>query len=340
MKSIYAIIFASALTLCACGGSGSGTDFADSLASEDTLSTTAVKIMRFDMAAMRLAEDFTPDAVDSLLELYPEVADFLMKVGGGANPQDAVREYAASQVVKVFAPDIQNRLPSLNAREAELGRLKARMDSRFGQGMFPARVVGFATPYNQRVILLADTVALIGLNHYLGADYEGYDGFADYQRILSSPDRMAVDIAEAVIASRFPYQPMSGATALSRMLYEGALLHEIHKLLPSVPLNVVMGYTPEQLAAAESSEANAWRALVGRGVIYSVDPLDADRLVMPAPYTYQLGQNSTPRMGRYIGYKLIEKYIETNPEISPRGLLSPAVYSADSTLVKSKYTGQ
>lgn len=336
--SSLSVLFLSASVLSSCHNA----EKTDAPATADTITYSSEPIRRFDIEARNYGLQPSDSLADSIIGRYGAVVDFLAAVDarhGATARREALGDYAHSPVLDVFLPDVQKRLPDLSGAEDALGQVKARMSGLFGTDLFPKAVVGFETPYNQRVILLADTVALVGLNHYLGPDYPGYAGFADYQRVLNRPERMAIDVAEAVLSSRYPYESGGSSTVLSRIIYEGVMLHALQQLLPAMPLHEIMGYTPEQLAEAERTQQQAWQQLAREGTLYSIDPMQAERLVSPAPYTQQLGAGSVPRMGRFIGYNLVSKYMDNNGGVDLKSMLQPSFYGAETTVVKSQYAG-
>ena len=68
----------------------------------------------------------------------------------------------------------------------------------------PPEIYSAVITYNQSIIL-ADTVMLLGLNHYLGCDYEGYKHLDGYRRATkTAAARLPYDIAESIIATAYP----------------------------------------------------------------------------------------------------------------------------------------
>lgn len=201
---------------------------------------------------------------------------------------------------------------------------------------FPSRIFGIVTPYSQSVVI-ADTVLLLGLNHYLGADYKGYEGFDDYRRRLKVPSRITYDVAEAVIRTHHPFEPQGTPTALSRMAYEGAVAMAVSRVVPGATPAKALTYGDDEMAWLTANEANIWRRLVDADLLFSVDPIVAERLVAPSPRTVIVNAEAPGRTGRFVGYRMIESYMRSHPEASLESLLSPAFYSSRSMLVDAGY---
>lgn len=286
----------------------------------------------------RLDRVASPVAQSEIVDSFAPALDVLARIGGSVSREEAFRSYSVSAAQRVFGPDMERLLPDLSETESQLGLLRSNFEQKLPEVRFPARTFGYATPYNQSVII-ADTVMLIGLNHYLGAGYPGYASFDVYRRRLKEPQRIPIDVAEAVIASGRPYETTAESTVISRMLYEGALLYALSELLPDADEAALMGYTEEELQWARRNEADAWRKMVETDMLYSTDTSLADRLVMPAPATLSVNPEAPGRFGRYLGLQIVKSYMEQN---SPDGgiafLLSPEFYSSRSTLKNAAFS--
>ena len=274
------------------------------------------------------AEVSVPDSI------LPEYEAFMKVVGADAS---APEQWAASPVVKVFTPDVDSVFTSLKPLEAALGGILARAPA---EGVeLPRRRYAAVVWGRPESIMFCDSVMLIALNHYLGADYAGYTGMPVYRRASKTPERLPLDVAEALLGTQYPYEPSQDATVLSRLLYEGAQA-ALRMRVAACSAVDALGYTDQEYALLSDHESELWQMLVGRGLLYSTLPSDADRLVEAAPSTAILAQQAPGRAGRFIGYRIVEAYLSSHPGVSPVELLAPAFYRSESALRESGYTGR
>lgn len=297
-----------------------------------------MEIERFDRASMAFP---TMDGAgrDSIKARYGEVIDFMSMLVGTASADSVMEALGSSAAVRVFQPDIESRLTDLTDVERQLGGARDRATSDFEGLAFPRRVIGIVMPYEQSVVVV-DTIVLVGLNHYLGADYEGYAGFDDYRRRLKEPGRMVYDVVEAVVRTRFPLVSEGRMTVGGRMAYEGAIARMVEELIGGSTAASALGYSDEQFARAEDDEQMIWRGLVGDGTLYSMDQALAERLVAPAPYSTIVGAQVPGRIGRFVGYRLVDSYLKNNSGSTVEGLLSSGAYADDDFVVRSGYVGR
>lgn len=265
-----------------------------------------------------------------------DVIDVWFNIQGKHNVNDSTLiEYSKSRAVTVFSPDICALFDVETCNFSVILKLQDNICNHFDDSVF-YDIYSVVSPYNQS-IFIADNMMFVGLNHYLGADYAGYDYFEPYQRITKTPEHLVYDIAEATIIDKFPYKSKEDESVLNILLYNGAILYAIMQLVPDADLAEAMGYTQEQLSWAEDNEKNAWSALISRKLLYSTNQLDANRLVNPSPVTSILHHESPGRLGRYMGYKIVKSYVDKHPKVDLKWLLSSDFYNSMQSLIDSGY---
>lgn len=294
-------------------------------------------IERFDRVVSGY-KDLSETQRDSVRNVYKPVVDFMTALTGATDSDSMMMLLAGSKAVEVFQPDIEARLGDLGVVETALGDATRRAEADFADLKFPRRVIGIVMPYDQSVVV-CDSVVLIGLNHYLGADYPGYSGFDDYRRALKVKQRIASDVVEATVRSFFPYEWHDGSTVASRIAYEGAVLKMVSDLL-SAGVGDILGYNDDELNMVSDNESELWTALVSSEKLYSVDRNDADRLVVPAPFS-TLGVLKAPgRVGGFLGFKMIDSYLSKNSKVNVYDVLNKKLYNEEGFVVRSGYVGK
>lgn len=302
--------------------------------SDNTPSQKAT-IARLDLAI----EDYNTMSKDqqSLICDSFSVAINALKIAlNTSEPSDSfLHRLSLSQGVKIFTPDIKNVFKSLDSIERIIGITKHNMMHTIPQLRFP-QLYGIVSTYNQSIIMV-DSIMLIGLNHYLGCDYPGYSNFEKYQRAIKTPTHLPYDIIEAIIRDQFPYQSSSDETTINRLLYEGAVVAAISKIIPDASILEALGYTHEQFQWLSDNKSQMWKALITRQMLYSSDPIVAERLILPSPATTILHPEAPGRAGRYIGVSIVESYLSKYPNTDFSFLLSSDFYNNPASLVNSGY---
>lgn len=296
---------------------------------------TPVVICRFDLAADTAANSDSICRAEIVARYLLPLKAIAYSMLDDRSPSEIMSEYISSPAFKVFTPDVRNIFPNLDEVQRHLttsfGVLR---DSSLS---VPTALFSIVSPYNQSVIRL-DSVMLISLNHYLGADYPGYDGMDAYRRRLKTPQRIPVDVTESVIRYNFPAAGWDfGNSALCRMLYEGAVLSVLKNALSDYSLADLLGYTSQEWQWCLDNEHNIWSTLASRNLLYTTSPMDVARLIYPSPATAAVHPDAPGGLGRFVGYRIVSSYLKKYPSTSLQRLFSSDFISSRETLVKAGY---
>lgn len=298
-------------------------------------SVAPIEIVRFDTIETSYLS-LSQEQKDSVIQEYAQEIKFFQSLNHISSADSAMLYLALSPSVEVFGPDIRSRLADLAPAEVRIGELADRLPGVLPEAAMPIRLSGVILPYRQSIVL-SDSVLIIGLNHYLGPDYEGYSTFDPYTREQKSVDRLPYHVAEAIVGSTYPYKAEEGATALSRMLYEGAVVEVLTRLFPDVSTTELMGYTQQQMDDLDANESTLWQRIIAGNMLYDVDPMVAARLTEPGSATSVISPDAPPRAGRYLGWRIVRAYVRAHPETTAEMLLSPGFYGSHQSLKDSGY---
>lgn len=197
------------------------------------------------------------------------------------------------------------------------------------------KVVGVVSPYNQTVVTHPDGYIFIALNHYLGAESAAYVGFPAYIKRLKVLQQLPVDVALATAAALSPAQFTDSPTLLNVLLYQGALLQQALGRLPQgTPERLLLGMGEEDYEWCSKNEAQIWKSLIDRELLYSTDYAVIDRLTRPAPASALIHADAPGKAALYIALKIAQSY---NKENGSPLLPEPQFYNNRKTLVKSAY---
>lgn len=329
MKLTSAIFILTVLLLCSCGGEGASSPNPFVLnENTDTLSKEPVDIVRIDKFIA--GYDNANGSENSVFmtdngELMWGYGKFVADVDSVDNR--TLSEGSSSRVTAMFQPQVDSVFTDLESERNAFGRLLAL--SRHNRLELPP--IKFATVVwgSPRSIVVMDTInaVYIALNHYLGANHPAYDGWPDYQRVLKTRRQIPVDVAEALLAVNYPYNPGENTTVLSRLLYEGGLAMAKQALVPDASLESILGLGAEALEESSRHEAFIWKQLLQENKLYSTDSELMSNLFDSRPASTRISPDAPGRAVRYTAYRLVASYLQNNPDTELKFLLSPEFYN-------------
>jgi len=162
----------------------------------------------------------------------------------------------------------------------------------------------------------------ISLDKYLGSNYEIYSQmFEKYLRRRMFKQMLPIDVMRAWLIAEFPYNDTVHRNLLTNMIYQGRIQYALDAIFPNTPDTLKWGYTYPQWAWANMYEKNIWDYLVDRKLLFSDSSIDIKIFTGEAPFTTAFHNNSAPRSGTFIGYKIVQSYMDRHPEVSLKELM-------------------
>ena len=176
------------------------------------------------------------------------------------------------------------------------------------------RVIAFTNYVHYREkIVVTDTVVLLAVDNYLGADHEFYGNFPKYIAQNLRPSQLIVDVAGAY-ADKNIFQTQK-KTFLDEMIFFGKQLYFKDKVIPFKSDAEKIGYTQAQLEFAQVNEDMIWTEFVENEMLYDTNRSLVSRFIADAPFSkFQLElDNQTPgRLGQFIGWQIVRAYMRNN----------------------------
>ncbi len=167
-------------------------------------------------------------------------------------------------------------------------------------------------------IVALDSVICIGLDKYLGKKYDTFytkSGYSNYQKRRMTREMLPTDVMRSAIESEFPYNSEEQNDLLHHMLYEGKIQYALKKVLPHTADSLLWRYTHAQMQWAGKHEDKVWNYIAEHKLLFSTEQREIRKFIADGPYTSLFSNNSAPRIGAYIGYKIIQKYMKNKPEL-------------------------
>ena len=162
----------------------------------------------------------------------------------------------------------------------------------------------------------------VSIEKYLGEDCEFYEWLKipKYLRKGMIKEKMAPDVLRAIALSNYSYNKQVD-DLINNMVYLGKVRYFVHRMFPNIKDTLLFDYTPEQMSYSQKNEANMWASLVEWKHLFEEDRMMIQKYTGDAPFTSNFGNNSAPRAGEFIGYKIVESYMKENKNISLKELM-------------------
>ena len=297
-------------------------------------------IKRFDQDLFAMDTTRFLESMQILSAKYPAFLPFFIKevAHDPTQPQEKAEEalygFVTAQQVRRLNDSCQSAFPNMNAFQPELTQLLKYFKYYYPQRQEPVTVTA-VTEFIGNVAWVNDTTMLVGLDFFLGKDFEGYnpDIFPQYLRNQFTKENMVVKYALELAKSVVP--PPTQDHILDHMISNGKILYIMDCLLPLVPDSIKMGYTSEQWNGCIANEQGIWARLLDMKVLY--EPLGAKnmKIVTDGPSTDNVFQEAPGQVGNWMGWQIVKAYMKRFPQTDLNELAN--LTDAQQFVEKAKY---
>nr|WP_317292964.1 gliding motility lipoprotein GldB [Aestuariibaculum lutulentum] len=284
----------------------------DKLESEIAKINVDAKVERFDQLFSKL----TPSKLKDLKTAYPFMFNEKFT-------DSFWIDKASDSLQKVLFKEVDKTFNNFAQTELDIESLFNHLKYYFPEFHVPRIItVTSDVDYRNRVIV-TDTIDIVALDNYLGADHEFYQSIPVYLREGFNKENIVVDLA-GEYAKRYIY-PVHNRTFLDEMIYFGKQMYFKDIMVPFKSEASRIGYTEDELKWAQTNESYIWRYFVEREMLFSTDSKLSGRFIADAPfskfYLEGIDSESPGQLGQYIGWQIVRAYMKNN-EVSLKDMLT------------------
>ncbi len=185
-------------------------------------------------------------------------------------------------------------------------------------------------------LLVTDSLIIVSLDFYLGPGAKYRPKMYDYLlRQYEKENIVPSCLLVYGISDRFNKTDLNDKTVLADMIAYGKSYYFAKHMLPCVSDSVLMWYSSEEIKGAEKNQDLIWARLVEDQVLYSTSHMIKQKFLGERPKTIEVGEKCPGRIAQWIGWKIVDKYVETHPDITLSQLMH--ISSADKIFKDSRY---
>lgn len=297
------------------------------------VNTSAVN---YNLAVMDLGGDIfntpppqVPSIVDPLKKKYRDILIAYSNVLGLGDPSDpgwdkAFITYATDLRNVELWDEVKNVWPSVEPLRAGLGDAFRHYLYYFPDGRVP-RVVTAITSFNNSLVI-ADSLLMISLDRYLGADSKYYPslGIYDYQARKMAPEYVVTDCMYGWASTEWDIRDLgySKRDLLTVMIHEGKLEYFTRCMVPEASDTLLFGFTAKQMSFCHDNEKRIWDYLVTHDMLFSTDGFLIRKFTGEAPFTSYFTEESPGRAVVWTAFRIVESYMKNNPDMSLKELMN------------------
>ncbi|MCF8276330.1 MAG: DUF2268 domain-containing putative Zn-dependent protease [Flavobacteriales bacterium] len=299
-----------------------------------------LQFKRLDQDLFSLDPSYDQVNTDALQEKYGDFfVDYcqgVLRLGlpGSESFNYSVAQFITDESMKTLYQDVQAEYPDLSLFESELTEAFKYLKYHFPDSTIPD-VVFEISAMNYAIVATPTTLA-IGLDMFLGADYPVYPmvGLPKYMYDNMKPGQMVPQAMKGWLQATYETEAKRN-TLLDYMIFEGKLLYVLDAVLRQSADSTKIGFSPIAMSWCKEYEANVWAHLVDQELLYTTEYMTINKWINQAPFVAGIPKDSPGRLGQWVGWQIVRKYMDENPTISVQDLMKNQ--NAQDILSRSKY---
>lgn len=298
-------------------------------------------IQRFEQDFFALPSENPAAAIEQLAAKYADFAPFyfseIMGFGDIENDANAAAinfsVYRNNPYVQEVADTCLKVFKDFSVYEKQLTDAFRYFKYYFPYYSVP-QIVTFIGNFGWSAVSYDTTILGIGVDMYLGENYKFYPSvYPKYLYEKFKPEYMAANAMDVVAGMYFDFEPKDN-TILAHCIAAGTKLYFLDLVLPDTDDYLKIGYNKKDVEWCFNNESQIWGFFIKNEVLYKTENKELKKYIGAAPNTTGMPVESPGNIGAWVGWQIVRKYIERNPNTTFEQLL---LLEPQQILNESKY---
>jgi len=184
-------------------------------------------------------------------------------------------------------------------------------------------VTGLGTLGND--LYVSDSLIVFGIDYFIGEKAKYRPQAYEYILKRYEPEKM-VPAAMLLLSNRFNRTNFKDRNLLSEMIGMGKAYYFVKSVLPCVPDSSIISYTDKQIADVNYNEGRIWAHFVEKELLFEKTPFVVNKYIGERPNTPEIDATAPGRIGTWVGWQIVRKYMERNPNVTLPELMAETDY--------------
>ncbi|AKP51676.1 gliding motility lipoprotein GldB [Cyclobacterium amurskyense] len=258
-------------------------------------------------------ENITKEKILANLESYPEFSKAMFANIGLENQEQLAEEllliHQDSGMIELYQ-EVKKIYGDISDIKTELENAFAGIKYHYPDYKIPT-VYTFVSGFGSDLIV-TDEVIIIGLDYFLPEDHK-FQPVDLPNYILKRYNRAhLVPTIVTAISSQFNKTKLTDRSLLAEMIYYGKSYHFTKTILPCTSDELIIGYETEEILGSYANEEMIWGHFIENELLFETNPFVIRKYTGEAPFTDEISPDAPGRIGRWIGWNIVDDYKEKN----------------------------
>jgi hypothetical protein len=245
-----------------------------------------------------------------------------LRVNNSDSISSKIYEFYHSEYIQALEDEKTTLVPKVKEKEEEIKRAFNFFNHYFSQKSVPKEIIYMNKLFSN--INCSDSAITVGIESYLNSDLEVIQSIPNNQLYEWQRKKMQLIYLPRDILSNWIqvhlFQELDKSLA-DHIVQAGKILYVLNATFPYKDEQYILRYTERDYEWAKQNEYSAWEFLVREELLFKNNMRDKANWLNDGPTTVGLPTESPDRMGQYLGYKMVKKFMQENKEVSLSDLL-------------------
>lgn len=158
-------------------------------------------------------------------------------------------------------------------------------------------------------LMVSDSAIMISLEFFLGENATYRPQVYDYILKRYQPEYI-LPTCIMLYSGKYNITNEKDETLLADMIYYGKSYYFTQKILPCTPDSIIAGYTDGQESILENNTRVVWAHFIDGSLLYETSKFVKSHYVDERPSVIEINNQIPGRVGRWLGWQIVEEYAE------------------------------
>lgn len=239
--------------------------------------------------------------------------------------------------IAILLEEARNEFGNMEDLKAEFEDAFAFMKFHIPQAPIP-RIQTLVTGFGTSEMYISDSLIIIGLDYYIGPDATYRPN--DYPQYILKRFRKEyiVPAVMLLLSDKYVLTDYSDNTMLADMIYYGKKYYFTEQMLPCTPDSLIIWYTAKELNDVNDNQHIIWANFLQNELLFETNHITKEKFLGERPNTYEISAICPGRIGAWVGWEIVRKFMDDHPDVTLDALLKEA--DAMKIFNESNYKGK
>ncbi|MFN3403223.1 MAG: gliding motility lipoprotein GldB [Cytophagaceae bacterium] len=330
-RAIFPLVFAAMLF--SCNG--------DNTSEKKKEVMEAAKTITVDLKYQNLSETLfnhkTKEEIRSFLLQHPTFCNEFLEIPSAHSDErmvEFIHQLYSNEHLRKFYQQTEEKFSKEPLLKDQLTSMFRHLKHHFPDASVPevnTIVTGFK--FNKD-LSVSDSLIVISTDYFLGPEAEFRPVIYNY--FLERYDRpYLVPMIAMAISNKYNEVNTKDETMLAHMIYHGKTLYFMESVLPETPDSLIIMYSGQTVKDVEENVDVIWAHFIEKKLLFETAPRIIEKYIGESPKISEIGEKCPGRIGRWLGWQIIRKYMNQHPELTLADLMKEK--DANKIFRESKY---